>query len=112
MESPTTHTALRRCVPLITLIALAVMGVVAASRFALRDALCIVASFVVALVVPEWLYNSGGRTSPVGHLVLAVAWCIVAASALHHFVEWTYNEEEAATLVFTMTGGFMPFFAA
>ena len=89
MESPTTHTALRRCVPLITLIALAVMGVVAASHFALRDALCIVASFVVALVVPEWLYNSGGRTSPVGHLVLAAAWCIVAASALHHFVEWT-----------------------
>ena len=33
-------------------------------------------------------------------------------TSFDHFVEWTYNEEEAATLVFTMTGGFMPFFAA
>ena len=33
-------------------------------------------------------------------------------TSFNHFVEWTYNEEEAATLVFTMTGGFMPFFAA
>ncbi len=33
-------------------------------------------------------------------------------TSFDHFVEWTYNEEQPATLVFTMTGGFMPFFAA